>query len=138
MRGTFKLNSRKIQSFWSDTTREAMSICFVRENQVNINRIFFLNFLHYHFFTCTSYFWNNVRLLGILGGQLLAPELRSWPLILAGLLFIMLLTLLKQIINVLKPSRLHCHVGFMVSITITWKITSLLNLSRIRGPTVSS
>ena len=50
----------------------------------------------------------------------------------------MLFTLLKQIINVLKSSRLHCPVGFMVSIIITSKITSLLNLSRIRGPNVSS
>ena len=50
----------------------------------------------------------------------------------------MLFTLLKQIINVLKSSRLHYPVGFMVSITITSKITSLLNLSKIRRPNVSS
>ena len=96
----------------------------------------FLDSLHCHLFTCTSYFRNNGRLLGIFGGRLSAPALRPWPLILAGLFFIMLFTLLKQIINVLKSSRLLCPVGFMVSITITSKITCLLNLSRIRGPNV--
>ena len=37
----------------------------------------------------------------------------------------------------MKSSRLHCPLGFMVSITITSKITSVLNLSRIRGANVS-
>ena len=58
--------------------------------------------------------------------------------ILAGLFLIMLFTLLKKIINVLKFSRLHCPAGFMVSIAITSKITSLLNLSKTRRPNVSS
>ena len=93
---------------------------------------------YWHLFTCTSYFWNNVRLLGIFSGRLSAPALRPWPLILASLLFVMLFTLLKQIVNVMKSSRLHCSVGFMVSVTITSKITAFLNLSRIRGPNVSS
>ena len=94
--------------------------------------------LYCHLFLCTSYFWNNVRLLEIFGGRLSALALRSRLLILAGLFFIMLFTLLKQIINVLKSSRLYCPVGFMVSITITSKITPLLNLLRIRGLNVSS
>ena len=94
--------------------------------------------LYCHLFTSTSYFWNNVRLLGIFGGRLLAPALCPWSLILAGLFFIMLFRLLKQIINVMKSSRLHCPVDFMLSITITSKITSLLNLSRIREPNVYS
>ena len=94
--------------------------------------------LYCHLFTSTSYFWNKEWLLAIFGGRLSAPALSPWPLILGGPFFIMLFMLLKQIINVLKSSRLHCHVGFMVSITITSKITSLLDLSKIRGPNVSA
>ena len=94
--------------------------------------------LYGHLFTCIIYFWNNERLLGIFRGRLSAPPLHPWPLILTGLFFTMLVMLWKQIINVLKSSRLHCPFGFMVSITITSKITSLLNLSKIRGPNVSS
>ena len=97
-----------------------------------------LDYLYCYLFTCTSYFWNNNRLLGIFGGQLSTPALSPWPLILDTLFSVMLFTLLKQIINVLKSSRLHCPVGFMVSIKITLKITSLLNLSKISGPNISS
>ena len=94
--------------------------------------------LYCHLFASTSYFWNNERLLGIFGGRLSATALNPWPPILASLFFIMLFTLLKEIINVMKSSRLHCPVSFIVSITITSKVTSLLNLSRIREPNVSS
>ena len=89
--------------------------------------------LYFHLFTSNSYFWINGRLLAIFGGQLSAPVPSPWPLIFAGLLFIMLFTLLKQIISVLKSSRLHCPIGFMVSFKITSKITSLLNLPKIKG-----
>ena len=118
MRGTLKLNPREIQFYWSDTTTEAMAICFLGEcviiyihgvikgNKVIISRILFLDSLYCHLFTCTSYFLKNETLLGIFGGQLSAQAPSPWPLILAGLFFIMLFTLLKQIINVLESSRI--------------------------------
>ena len=89
-------------------------------------------------FTCTNYFWNNETSLGLFGGRLLAPALSPWSLILAGLFFVMLFTPLKNTIIALKSSRLHCPVGFVVSITITSKIASLEKLSKIRWPNVSS
>ena len=69
---------------------------------------------------------------------LFAPSLRPSTSILAGLFFIMLFTLLKKIVNVMKSSSLHCPVSLMVSITITSKIIPLLNLSEIRGPNIFS
>ena len=68
----------------------------------------------------------------------MAAALSPWSFILVGLFFIMLFTLMKQNINVLKSSRLHCVVDLMVSITITSKIVSLLNLSKIKELNVSS
>ena len=72
---------------------------------MNISRIFFLDSLYCQLLTCTSYFWNNETLLEIFGGRLSAPALSPWHLILAGLFFVMLFTLLKQIIITLKSSK---------------------------------
>ena len=93
MRGTLKSNLHEIQSLWSVTNWEAMSICFlylrtykniyvhaeIKGKKINIIVFSFQIYSHCHLLTYNSFIWNNERLLGIFGSRLSAQALNPQP-----------------------------------------------------------